>query len=127
MLFVLSPAKKLDFTPGPAKLPLTEPRFTKDTAELSEATRKLRPRQIGQLMSISPKLAELNYERYQAFDPKPDAGTLQAVLAFNGDVYDGLAARDLDAKALTWAQDHLRILSGLYGVLRPLDAIQPSA
>jgi hypothetical protein len=125
MLFVLSPAKKLDFTPGAPKLAMSTPRFAKDTAELSDATRKLRPRQIGQLMSISPKLAELNFARYQAFDAKPDAGTLQAVLAFDGDVYDGLAARELDAKALTWAQDHLRILSGLYGVLRPLDVIQP--
>ena len=75
-------------------------------------------------MSISDKLALLNYERFQAFDPGGEDG-VQAALAFNGDVYAGLKARDLDKAGLNWAQDHLRILSGLYGVLRPLDVIQP--
>ncbi|MET0336796.1 MAG: peroxide stress protein YaaA, partial [Caulobacter sp.] len=76
------------------------------------------------LMSLSDNLAKLNRERFQAFDPQSEEG-LQAVLAFNGDVYLGLRARELDKRALGWAQNHLRILSGLYGVLRPLDLIQP--
>ena len=75
-------------------------------------------------MSISDKLADLNYQRFQAFDPACDDG-LQAAIAFDGDVYMGLDARSLDKPALNWAQDHVRILSGLYGVLRPLDALQP--
>jgi uncharacterized protein len=124
MLMVLSPAKALDFTPAAADLPLTTAELKGDIAELSKTTRKLTRKDLGRLMSISDKLADLNYQRFQAFDPDVEEG-LQAVIAFNGDVYDGLSARTLDKKALGWAQDHLRILSGLYGVLRPLDAIQP--
>lgn len=75
------------------------------------------------VLDISDPLAELNHARFQAFDPVCDDG-LQAVMAFNGDVYAGLDARSLDGPALAWAQDHLRILSGLYGLLRPLDALQ---
>jgi cytoplasmic iron level regulating protein YaaA (DUF328/UPF0246 family) len=76
------------------------------------------------MMSLSDNLAKLNRERFQAFDPNSEEG-LQAAFAFNGDVYLGLKARTLDKKALAWSQDHVRILSGLYGLLRPLDAIQP--
>src|ERR1700688_1352528 len=122
MLIVLSPAKALDFTPAAPGTPLTTPELVGDIAELAEVTRKLKRTDLKRLMAISDKLAELNYERFQAFDPDSDDG-VQAMIAFDGDVYDGLNARSLDKKALAWAQDHVRILSGLYGVLRPLDAL----
>jgi cytoplasmic iron level regulating protein YaaA (DUF328/UPF0246 family) len=98
--------------------------MAEQTAELAKATRKLKARDLKRLMSISDNLALLNYERFQAFDPGSEEG-VQAALAFNGDVYAGLNARGLDKAGLNWAQDRLRILSGLYGVLRPLDVIQP--
>jgi cytoplasmic iron level regulating protein YaaA (DUF328/UPF0246 family) len=124
MLIVLSPAKALDFTAAPHGAGLTAPQLADDTAELSKTTKKLTARDLKRLMSLSDNLANLNRERFRAFDPASEEG-LQAAFAFNGDVYAGLRARELDRKALAWAQDHVRILSGLYGVLRPLDAIQP--
>jgi cytoplasmic iron level regulating protein YaaA (DUF328/UPF0246 family) len=124
MLIVLSPAKALDFTAPATSAPLTTPQLAEDTAELAKATRKLTAADLRRLMSLSDNLAKLNRERFQAFDPAAEDG-LQAAFAFNGDVYAGLRARELDKKSLAWAQDHVRILSGLYGVLRPLDAIQP--
>jgi cytoplasmic iron level regulating protein YaaA (DUF328/UPF0246 family) len=124
MLIVLSPAKALDFAAAPTQAPLTAPELADQTAELAKTTRRLTARELKRLMSLSDDLARLNRERFQAFDPDSEDG-LQAAFAFNGDVYQGLRARELDRKALTWAQDHVRILSGLYGVLRPLDAIQP--
>jgi cytoplasmic iron level regulating protein YaaA (DUF328/UPF0246 family) len=124
MLMVLSPAKKLDFAPPPAAVALTRPELTRDVAELALVTRKLRPTDLKRLMSISDALAVLNHRRFQSFDPESEDG-VQAVFAFAGDVYDGLRARTLDRKALAWAQERLRILSGLYGILRPLDALQP--
>jgi cytoplasmic iron level regulating protein YaaA (DUF328/UPF0246 family) len=126
LLIVLSPAKRLDFTDADPALPATTPRFAEDTSALSKSTRRLTRADLRRLMSISDKLADLNHDRFQAFDPEPadDLG-VQAALAFAGDTYEGLAARELDAAALTWAQDRLRILSGLYGLLRPLDRIQP--
>ena len=124
MLIVLSPAKSLDFTAAPPSAPLTAPQLADQTAELAKATKKLRVIDLKRMMDLSDSLAKLNRERFQAFRPDSEDG-LQAAFAFNGDVYLGLRARELDRKALAWAQDHLRILSGLYGVLRPLDAIQP--
>ena len=124
MLIVLSPAKALDFAAPAISAPLTTPQLGEDTAALAKVTRKLTVADLRRLMSLSDNLAKLNRERFQAFDPATEDG-LQAAFAFNGDVYAGLRARELDKKALTWAQDHVRILSGLYGVLRPLDAIQP--
>jgi cytoplasmic iron level regulating protein YaaA (DUF328/UPF0246 family) len=124
MLIVLSPAKALDFTAPPESAPLSLPQLADQTAELAKTTRRLAARDLKRLMSLSDNLAKLNRERFQAFDPASEEG-LQAAFAFNGDVYLGLKARTLDKKALAWAQDHVRILSGLYGVLRPLDAIQP--
>jgi uncharacterized protein len=126
MLLVLSPAKSLDFSPASPDVPATRPEaFAKDTAELSVAARRLTRGDLGRLMDISEKLADLNFARFQAFEADPAAGSVQAAFAFAGDVYDGLDARTLDVSALAWAQDHLRILSGLYGLLRPLDCIQP--
>lgn len=124
MLMVLSPAKALNFAPPKDRLPVSTPELLDQTAELAKMTVKLRAADLKRLMSLSDNLAKLNRERFQAFDPQSEEG-LQAAFAFNGDVYAGLQARELDKRALSWAQEHLRILSGLYGVLRPLDAIQP--
>jgi cytoplasmic iron level regulating protein YaaA (DUF328/UPF0246 family) len=124
MLMVISPAKALNFAPPPVAAPLTVPALGGDTAELARTTRRLTVRDLKGLMGISDALAKLNRDRFQAFDPAGEEG-VQAVFAFNGDVYLGLKARELDKAALNWAQAHLRILSGLYGLLSPLDAIQP--
>ncbi|HEY9218205.1 MAG TPA: peroxide stress protein YaaA [Phenylobacterium sp.] len=124
MLIVLSPAKALNFDRPKDGLPVSTPELLEDTAELAKVTAKLRVADLKRLMSLSDNLAKLNRERFQAFDPASEEG-VQAALAFNGDVYAGLAARELDKRSLAWAQNHVRILSGLYGVLRPMDAIQP--
>lgn len=121
---VISPAKALDFSPPERTLPLTTPAMKDDIAVLDAVTRKLRVSELRKLMDLSEPLAKLNHERFQAFDPSVEDG-LQAAIAFNGDVYAGLSARTLDARGFAWAQKHLRILSGLYGLLRPADAIQP--
>lgn len=125
MLFVLSPAKTLDFTPGPEGLTATAPEMRADTARLARTTRQLKAADLKRLMDISDKLAELNVTRFKAFAPRDQDAGVQAALAFAGDVYVGLQARTLDGDALAWAQDRVRILSGLYGLLRPLDRIQP--
>jgi len=124
MLIVISPAKALDFTPPQTAVSMTTPEMAGDIAELAKTTKKLRTSDLKRMMDLSDNLATLNRERFQAFDPAMEDG-LQAAFAFNGDVYSGLRARELDKKGLTFAQAHVRILSGLYGVLRPLDAIQP--
>jgi cytoplasmic iron level regulating protein YaaA (DUF328/UPF0246 family) len=124
MLIVLSPAKALDFTGAPDSAPVSAPQLLDETAVLHKTTKKLRAADLKRMMSLSDALAKLNRERFQAFDPASEEG-LQAAFAFNGDVYMGLQARTLDRKGLAWAQDHVRILSGLYGLLRPCDTIQP--
>lgn len=126
MLFLLSPAKALDFETPATGQPHTQPLFTQQSAELIELLRAYSPQQISELMHLSDALAGLNVARYQAWSPKFTAkNSKQAVLAFNGDVYGGLDAATLAPDALAWAQDHVCILSGLYGVLRPLDWMQP--
>ncbi|MBL0422835.1 peroxide stress protein YaaA [Ramlibacter sp. AW1] len=127
MLFLLSPAKSLDYeTPVPSELPHTLPRFTPRSEQLIGVLRRKSPPEIASLMSLSDSLAALNAARYEAWSPRFSArNSRQAVLAFNGDVYDGLAARSLALADLEWAQQHVAILSGLYGVLRPLDWMQP--
>jgi uncharacterized protein len=126
MLFVLSPAKSLDEDAWDPKFKATQPLFTAQSQALIEVLRQQSPQDIASLMSLSDKLAALNVARYQSWQAKPKvANTKPAALMFNGDVYDGLDAKTLDVDALAWAQDHLCILSGLYGVLRPLDALQP--
>ncbi len=126
MLFLLSPAKSLDYDTPAGDVPHTQPLFTQQSAELIKLLRDYSPQQISELMDLSDALAGLNVARYQAWNPKFTAkNSKQAVLAFNGDVYDGLDARTLKAEDLKWAQEHLCILSGLYGVLRPLDWMQP--
>jgi hypothetical protein len=126
MLFLLSPAKTLDYdTPG-GDLPKTRPPFVAESTELIGVLRRFTPVQVARLMDLSDSLAALNVARYQAWSPRFTAkNSKQAVLALNGDVYEGLAAASLGGDDLAWAQDHLAILSGLYGLLRPLDRIQP--
>jgi len=125
LLIVISPAKKLDFTPSSVELPMTPRRCAKETAELEKVTRTLTRADLRRLMSISETLADLNYERFQAFENDKTEGAIQAAFAFAGDVYEGLKAREMSPEDLTWAQDHLRILSGFYGLLRPLDGMHP--
>ena len=126
MLFLLSPAKTLDYETPLPPLPHTLPAFLDDSARLIEVLRRKSPRQLASLMDISDPLAGLNAARYQAWSPKfTGRNARQAVMAFDGDVYDGLQARQLAPADLDWAQQHLRILSGLYGVLRPMDWMQP--
>ena len=126
MIFLLSPAKSLDFEPPAADVPHTQPLFVQQSAALIEVLKQKSPQQIAALMSLSDTLAGLNVARYAAWRPKFTAkNAKQAVLAFNGDVYEGLDAKRLAPDDLNWLQDHLCILSGLYGVLRPLDWMQP--
>lgn len=126
MLFLLSPAKSLD-EDTPARLPSRgSPPFPERTAELIKLLRERTPQQLGELMSISPALAELNAARFRAWQPQHTAhNSKPAILAFAGDVYGGFDAASLSDDDLAWAHDHVAILSGLYGVLRPLDALQP--
>ena len=127
MLFLLSPAKSLEFErPLPEGLGHTLPAFIPQSAELIEVARQLAPQDIADLMSISDKLAQLNAARFAAWSPVfTPANSRQALFAFNGDVYEGLDAYSLTAEQIAWAQDHVLMLSGLYGALRPLDLMQP--
>ncbi len=126
MIIVISPAKTLDFETPPLTQAHTQPDFLDDSAMLIDELRKLEPSQIGAMMSISSKLATLNSNRYFAWNrPFTLRNSKQAILAFKGDVYTGLDADTMTGNDLAFAQDHLRILSGLYGVLRPLDLMQP--
>lgn len=126
MLMVLSPAKSLDYESPLTTEVHTLPDFIPRSAELIATLRELSPSKIGTLMQISDPLAHLNADRYANWSKKFSfKNARQAVLAFNGDVYEGLNASTLNPKQLDWSQDHLRILSGLYGLLRPLDLMQP--
>ena len=122
MLVVVSPAKKLDMSPEVEKIKTSKPLFSDDTDRLVKAASQLSAENLQSLMKISPALARLNQERFNNFgnqERKP------AAFAFAGDTYTGFDAKSLDEDALRWAQDHMRILSGLYGLLRPLDEIEP--
>ncbi len=124
MLVVISPAKRLDWAERDVEA--TQPDFQDDAIRLSKTARNLTLGDLKKLMGLSDDLARLNRDRYRAFADAPELdATRPASLAFAGDTYQGLEAASLDADEMAWAQDHLRILSGLYGVLRPLDAIQP--
>jgi len=124
MLVVVSPAKSLDMQPTGIRP--TQPQFQEDAVRLSKTAKNLTLTELKNLMSISNDLARLNRDRFAAFAAEPSADAVKpAALAFNGDTYQGLEAKTLSEDDLAWAQDHLGILSGLYGLLRPLDAIQP--
>ena len=126
MLYLLSPAKTLDYDTPAGDLPHTEPGFIPQSVQLIDVLKKKSARQVAKLMDLSENLASLNVDRYQAWSPQfGEHNAKQAVLAFDGDVYDGLRAKTLQRDDLDWAQRHLCILSGLYGVLRPLDWMQP--
>lgn len=127
MLILLSPAKSLDYDiPLPPGLQHTLPQFIAQSSALIDVLRQKAPQDIASLMKISDPLAALNVARYQAWSPDFSAANArQALFAFNGDVYEGLQAPTLTSADLQWAQQHVAILSGLYGVLRPLDWMQP--
>ena len=126
MLIVISPAKTLDFETPPKVPTFTIPDFLDESADLIDELRGFEPDRLSDLMGISPKLAQLNSNRYHNWSLPFNAGNAkQSVLAFKGDVYSGLDADNLSADDLQYAQEHLRILSGLYGVLKPLDLMQP--
>tara|TARA_B110000967_G_scaffold64436_1_gene66375 strand:+ start:145 stop:912 length:768 start_codon:yes stop_codon:yes gene_type:complete len=125
MLTVISPAKKLDYSSSFSAAAHTQPALLKHSQELLEGLKKLSPQGVCKLMGLSDKLGALNYERFQEWSaPFNEQNARQAVLAFKGDVYQGLGADSMSNAELQWAQDHLRILSGLYGLLRPLDLMQ---
>lgn len=122
MILLLSPAKSLDYESPLPDVAATAPRFADEALTTAQAASKLGPKKLSKLMSISDKLAKLNADRYAGFagqDERP------ALYAFSGDVYVGFEAKTLDEPAIGFAQDHVRILSGLYGLLRPLDLIRP--
>ena len=124
MLVVISPAKRLDWNERDVQTTL--PAFQQDAIRLAKSARNLTLGKLKDLMHLSDDLARLNRDRFAAFQETPKADlTRPAAYAFAGDTYQGLEADSLDADEMAWAQDHLRILSGLYGTLRPLDAIQP--
>jgi cytoplasmic iron level regulating protein YaaA (DUF328/UPF0246 family) len=126
MLFVLSPAKKLDYDSALNVQTHTQPLFVKEAAALIKVLKARSAAEVGELMDLSPALAKLNVDRYASWKPSfNQSNSRQAILAFNGDVYEGLEASTLKPKDLEWAQEHVAILSGLYGVLRPLDLMQP--
>ena len=127
MITILSPAKTLDFeTCAPESPEPTQPSYLGQSEELVGALRKKSPKELMEMMGISDKLAELNRQRYEDWNlPFTSANAKPAALAFKGGVYQGLQAETLDAGQLLYAQSHLRILSGLYGLLRPMDLIQP--
>ncbi len=126
MIAVVSPAKKLNTATNDRQLKLTQPELLGETERLIETTRKLKPTDLQSLMGISESLASLNHARFQDFStPFTHNNAKAAALMFNGDTYVGLDANSLSDEDLNWAQSHLAILSGLYGVLRPLDLMQP--
>ena len=126
ILTLISPAKKLDYGQVAQPLEHSQPEFLDHASELLQDLKAMSPQQISSLMGLSDQLGALNYERYQAWQrPFSPDNAKQALLAFKGDVYQGLDAESMSADDLAWAQNHLLILSGLYGLLRPLDLMQP--
>ncbi len=125
MLAVISPAKKLDLTSEHLNVQTTQPELFKESKKLLKELKKVTSEDFQKLCKISPKLGDLNFERYQTFDMKNQNNTRAAVFSFAGDTYVGLDASSFSKSDINYAQKNLRILSGLYGVLKPLDLIQP--
>lgn len=126
MIFLLSPAKTLDYETLSHVPAQGDPGFVTQSAELIQGLKKLSANELAELMDLSPALAELNVQRYRDWSRQfTERNSKPAMLAFNGDVYEGLDAASLSAHDLAWAQQHVAILSGLYGLLRPLDRMQP--
>ena len=126
MLALVSPAKKMDFEDITRPLSHSDPDFFTDTKKLVKSARQLSQTELQQLMNLSDSLSELNFQRFKAFKAtQSQANAKQAAMAFAGDTYIGLDSATLSDNDFDYAQDHLRILSGLYGLLRPLDLIQP--
>jgi len=126
MLLVISPAKTLDFDTPPTTSVYSQPEFLNDSAELIDQLKTLSPSDVSSLMSISDKLGVLNSNRFIDWQlPFTSYNSKQALLSFKGDVYEGMDTASLSPEDLAWANEHLRILSGLYGLLKPLDLIQP--
>ncbi|WP_434673589.1 peroxide stress protein YaaA [Pseudomonas sp. R1-15] len=126
MLMVISPAKTLDYETPPATERFTQPQYLDHSQELIEQLREFSPAQISELMHVSDKIGGLNAARFGSWNPAfTPANAKQALLAFKGDVYTGLDAQSLGEADFDYAQQHLRMLSGLYGLLRPLDLMQP--
>ena len=121
---ILSPAKTMDMDVADSPVDSSRPRLGTNTRQLADELRGYSAKKLGSLMSISDKLALLNEDRWQAFGEKSNPRG-PAAICFRGDVYQGLEAWSLDKRSLSWAQEHVRILSGLYGLLRPMDVIQP--
>ncbi|MCP4595693.1 peroxide stress protein YaaA [Neptuniibacter sp.] len=126
MLIVVSPAKTLDYETAPITSSFTQPQFLEHSQVLIDELKQLSVQDVAELMKLSDKLASLNVARFESWIPEfNQENAKQAVLAFKGDVYTGLDAESLSEEELQFAQNHLRILSGLYGVLKPLDLMQP--
>ncbi len=126
MIIILSPSKTLDFETTPQTKKHTKPEFIEKTKELVEEMKKLSTKEIMNMMSVSEKIAELNYDRYQNFQfPFTTKNAKQAILAFKGDVYRDIEIDNYTEEDFEFAQEHVRTLSGLYGLLKPLDLIQP--
>lgn len=125
MLVIISPAKSLDFSAQESVESFSTPAFLEEAATLVDVLKKYTPRRLANLMNINPKLAQLNFERFQEWDPDfTPENSKHALLSFRGDVFLGIDAKSLVEDDLLFAQEHLRILSGLYGILKPLDLIQ---
>lgn len=125
MLIVISPAKTLDTVSKIQAKQISQPQFISETEKIVTVLKKKNAKALSKLMDISPKLGQLNFERFQEWNASNAKDSRQAIFMFNGDVYEGLKIADFTEDELQYTQDHLRILSGLYGLLRPLDLIQP--
>jgi uncharacterized protein len=125
MLIVISPAKTLDTSSEVKTKISSEPEFLKQTEKVLSVIKKKNAKAISKLMNISTKLGQLNYERFQQWDGANTKDSRQAIFMFNGDVYEGLKINEFSEEEIVYTQEHLRILSGLYGLLKPLDLIQP--
>ena len=125
MLVVISPAKTLDLSKQELIKSGSTPVFLQEAQVIADVLKKYKPTRLGKLMNINPKLAQLNFERYQEWDlPESDDNAKQALLCFKGEVYNGINANEFKIEEFEFAQNHVRILSGLYGILKPLDRIK---